>query len=58
MRTIQVTYTIQIPSVPNFLRTVDGQSVSIGAIKESGLRKIGKEWTEELVKKAKSKSKT
>ena len=58
MKTINVTYTVQIPSVPNFLRTVEGESISIGAIKESGLRKIGKEWTEELVKKAKTKPKT
>jgi len=53
MKTIHVTYTVRIPYVPDFLETTQGEKVSIGDIQESGLRKIGEEWTNELVKKAK-----
>ena len=56
MKTINVTYTVRIPTIPNFFVTQEGQTIPINAIKESGLRKIGKEWTEELVKQAKDKS--
>ena len=57
MKTINVTAKIQVPMTPNFLRDEDGNSIGIEAIQESGLREIGKEWTEELVKKAKGKIK-
>lgn len=57
MKTITVTAKIQIPMPPNFLRDEDGNAIGIEAIQESGLREIGKEWTEELVERAKQKIK-
>lgn len=57
MRTVHVTAKIQIPTPPNFLRDEDGNAIGIEAIEESGLRQIGKEWTEELVERAKQKAK-
>lgn len=55
MRTVQVTYRIQVPTVPNFLRAEDGTTVPIEAITEKGLGEIGREWTDALIKKAKDK---
>ena len=40
MKTINVKLTIDVPKVPNFLRTSDGQSVPLCAITDDGLREI------------------
>ena len=45
---------VEIPIVPNFLR-MGNRTIPITAIEEKDLRKIGKLWTEELVKKSKTK---
>ena len=42
------------PSVPNFIKT-DYDIIPISSFTEEELREIGKEWTEELIKKAKNK---
>ncbi len=57
MKTKSVTYRVQVPEPPNFLRLENGSSVPIEAITEVGLREIGTEWTESLMKKAKEKRK-
>lgn len=46
--------TVDIPSVPNFIRCGDNTE-SISRFTTEELRMIGKEWTEELVVKARSK---
>lgn len=55
MKTISVTYRVQVPEPPNFLRLENGSPVPIEAIAEEGLREVGTEWTETLMKKAKDK---
>lgn len=55
MKTIQVTYSVQIPDTPSFLRLQDGSIIPIEAITEEKLKEIGREWTEALIKKAKDK---
>lgn len=42
---------VVIPLTPSFLK-VGEQYVSIGEFTEDELREIGKEWTENLIKKA------
>lgn len=49
---VEVKAQIQIPSVPNFFRMTDGQSLDVAAVTEDGLREIGRVWTEELVEHA------
>ena len=55
MKTIQVSYQVQVPSTPNFFKLANGSSVPISAITEEGLKEIGRQWTDELIKKAKDK---
>ena len=50
----QLTIYIDIPSVPNFIRSGDGHTViSINDFTAAELQKIGEEWTKELIRKAK-----
>jgi len=44
--------TVHCPLVPNFIKT-DYEMISIADFTEDELREIGKEWTEELIKKSK-----
>jgi predicted GIY-YIG superfamily endonuclease len=47
---------VHVPMVPNFLLTGDDNTpVSIAKFTEKELKEIGKQWTENLIKKAKSK---
>lgn len=48
---------VEMPMIPNFLRLKTGSVVPISDFKDSALRKIGKEWTEALVKCAKKRRK-
>ena len=51
---------IEIPSLPNFIRTSDQHFrsvISISEFSEEELQKIGEEWTCALIKKAKKKIK-
>ena len=43
-----------IPDVPNQIETEDGKSIPIYEISEKDLKKIGKEWTENLVSASKN----
>jgi hypothetical protein len=52
VRTLTVTAQIQTPFVPNFLRMTDGQMLPLSAVGDAGLRRIGKAWTEELIRRA------
>ena len=50
---VKVTATVEVPKIPNFLRMSDGQTLSLGAISDVGLREVGQEWTESLLVRAK-----
>ena len=56
MKTINVKLTIDVPKVPNFLRTSDGQSVPLCAITDDGLREIAEQWTCDLLARSKEQS--
>ncbi len=49
---IKVEAPIQIPRVPNFFQMADGQTIPISAIKEDGLKEVGRLWTEALIERA------
>lgn len=51
---IQIKIECEVPLVPNFLKTPNGQ-VPIHAVTEEALRELGKQWTEALVMKARQK---
>lgn len=52
---IKVHYNVECPRVPNFLLLSkdSDEKIPICAITEEGLREIGKQWTENLVARAK-----
>lgn len=54
--TIRVVAHVDVPETPNFLRTDTG-TLPIEAITEAGLREIGKQWTDALVRKARDRRK-
>jgi hypothetical protein len=56
MKTIQVKLTIDVPKVPNFLRTSDGQSVPLCAVTDDGLREIAEQWTRDLLARSHQQS--
>lgn len=49
---IVVKTTVFTPSVPNYLKQIDGQMLPIEAVSDTGLKLIGKVFTEELIEKA------
>ena len=52
---IHVTEEIQVPSLPSFLYSISlNRSIPIGDMDDEDLKKIGDEWTKELIKKATS----
>lgn len=51
----QIKVIIEVPDTPNFLRYGDRKVLSISDFTEAELREIGKQWTENLVKKAKKR---
>jgi hypothetical protein len=57
MKTINVKLTVDVPTVPNYLRTSDGQSVPLCAITDDGLREIAEQWTRDLLARSKEQSK-
>lgn len=52
MKTVRVKATVQIPRVPNFLMMKGEQKVPIAAVSDEELEEIGKEWTLELINRA------
>lgn len=50
---VNVTASINIPKVPNFFITENGNSIPISAVEDSELRRIGSIWIENLIKRAK-----
>lgn len=56
MKKLYVKLEVQVPQIPNFLRT-DYGTVPLSAITEGGLREIGAAWTEDLVKRAEEQCK-
>ena len=47
---------VEIPSVPNFLRSPDGRAaIAIDEFSREQLEEIGRQWTEALIKKAKKR---
>ena len=57
MKVIHITVDIKIPRTPNFFLDSSGQTFPIAGVTDAGIRQIGKEWTEELVKKAQKRRK-
>jgi hypothetical protein len=53
MKTIQVQLSVDVHKVPNFLRTLDGQSVPLCAVSDDGLRALAEQWTQDLLARAK-----
>jgi hypothetical protein len=56
MKTINVKMTIEVPKVPNFLRTSDGQSVPVNSVTNDGLRAIAEQWTLDLLARSKEQT--
>ena len=53
--TVKTTRTLLLPSLPNFMRTPDDESIDVGELSEEQLREIGSRWTEALVRKARDR---
>ena len=54
-RIVQVNFqrTVEVPSVPNYLKAIDGEEkFNIAMLSESDLRKIGEQWTAALLDRA------
>ena len=49
MRILRVVADIELPKLPNFLRTSDGNLLPVEAITDDGLREIGQAWAAALV---------
>ena len=43
---------LTIPSIPNFIRTADGEPVPIEDLTDDQLREIGRQWTDSLLVKS------
>lgn len=45
---------VRLPTVPNFIfyGSRDSEKVSVGELTDAELRRLGKEWTEALVRRA------
>lgn len=55
---IKVHFNVNIPRVPNYLLIGNGdEKIPLSAVTEDGLREIGKQWTEDLVARAKQMEK-
>lgn len=52
----QIQVTVEVPDTPNYLRYGDRKVLPISDFTEAELREIGKQWTENLVKKAKKRT--
>lgn len=52
---LEVKMSIKLPSIPNFIIDDDGKSYPISFFSEVQLREIAKRWTDEFIKKGKSK---
>jgi hypothetical protein len=50
--TVAVNLKVQLPSLPNFVRTEQDLSLSIGSLDDDALTTIGEEWTRKLIDKA------
>ena len=48
---------IVLPMLPNFLRTEGGASLPVSAVPDSGLRELGRLWTQALLLHAQKKRK-
>lgn len=49
---------LELPSVPNFIRTTQNDVIAIEDLEDEVLRGLGRLWTDELVKKAREKRKS
>lgn len=52
MTILTVKMSVVVPRVPNYLRTGDGQMVPLFAITDEGLRALGEEWINNLIKRS------
>ena len=51
MIVLTVTAEVEIPQVPNFLKTPAGMMLPLDALSEEGLREVAKHWTEALIER-------
>ena len=53
--TVRTERTLLLPTLPNFLRTPDGQAMDVGDMPEDQIREVGAKWTDALVRKARER---
>ena len=51
MKRPTVSEPVQLPSLPNFLRTDSGAVIPIESVSDAGLRQLGKLWVEALIRR-------
>jgi len=54
---IMADYEIELPCLPNFIRTTDGRQVDVKDIHNSSLVMIAEQWTKALLKHAEERRK-
>ena len=42
---VQIKMTVEIPTVPNYLKTGDGKSVPLCSLTDEALKELGAAWT-------------
>ena len=52
MLLVTVTTSLEVPTVPNFIKTQIGESVPIKDLTHEQMEAIGKAWTEALIEKS------
>lgn len=56
-RTLTVKWSVQLPTVPNFILSTGDQKVDIAHVSDDGLRELGAAWTEALIENAQKRRK-
>jgi hypothetical protein len=52
MQTLKVTFDCELPVLPNFLRSPQGQTIDVADCTDDGLRELGQKWTDALIEHA------
>lgn len=55
--TIKSERKVLLPTLPNFVRTVNDESIPICELSQDQLEQLGRAWTEELKRKARNRIK-
>lgn len=54
---LKVSEPVQLPMLPNFLRTDSGACVPITSVSDAGLRELGRLWTQALIRRNRNRRK-